>query len=165
MGGRGRGRGSSMRYENLPTETRHSLCIKKSQCILVKFILFFISLNTEFLGLNRGDLPPAAVSPPPLFPALHNKPTPIHKVGTRGWEHIQPNYKMRVLISTFTFLNYTLRAGREGGEPPPVPPNPAPGVQDVPAEPALLHKLDNSTEGAQVRDFIINISCIPTFKK
>jgi len=49
MGGRGRGRGSG------------------------------ISLNTEFLGLNKGDLPPAAVSPPPLFPLLQNKPIPIDK--------------------------------------------------------------------------------------
>jgi len=37
-----------------------------------------MSLNTEFLGLNRGDLPPTAVSPPPLYPALLNKPSQIH---------------------------------------------------------------------------------------
>jgi len=47
MGGRGRGRGAGS------------------------------SLNTEHLGLSRGDLPPAALSPPPLFPALLNKPTAI----------------------------------------------------------------------------------------
>ncbi|XP_023332634.1 DNA-directed RNA polymerase III subunit RPC7 [Eurytemora carolleeae] len=51
MGGRGRGRGAGM------------------------------SLNTEFLGLNRGDLPPGAVSPPQLFPILINKPTHIKKGG------------------------------------------------------------------------------------
>jgi len=38
-----------------------------------------MSLNTETLGLGRGDIPANVLAPPPLFPPLVNRPVQINK--------------------------------------------------------------------------------------